>query len=274
LKILITGAGGWLGRYLATALQSTHDVMAVDRQALDLANTAQVAQHFKIFSYDAVINCAAAGRYTPAVEDWNIVNNNLAAAINLMCHHNSFGKLINIGTGAEFDIALPIDSVDEDEIYHRNPKQSYGLSKNIIARCMANYSNCYTLRLFGCFDSGEDSGRLLKKFHSVLSSGQEFNLQDRPFDMISAADFATVIRSVLAGEIFDNNLNCVYAEKTRLSDILKLYCDSHSLDSSLLKVTGDGLCYTGSGDRLSKYDLPLHGLTDSITHYQYETQSK
>ena len=92
--------------------------------------------------------------------------------------------------------------------------------------------------------------------------------------MISAEDFTTVVRSVLAGEIFDNNLNCVYAEKTRLSDILKLYCDSHALDSSLLKVTGDGLCYTGSGDRLSKYDLPLHGLTDSITHYQYETQSK
>lgn len=256
-----------MGRYLATALRPAYDVVAADRQALDVANAAQVAQHFRTFSYHAVIHCAAAGRYTPAVEDWNIVNNNLAAAINLMCHQVSFGRLINIGTGAEFDISQPIDSVDEDEIYHRNPSQSYGLSKNIIARSLSNYPNCHTLRLFGCFDSGEDSSRLLKKFHSVLASGQEFNLQDRPFDMISAEDFATIVRSVLAGEIFDNNLNCVYAEKHRLSDILKLYCDSHALDSSLLKISGEGLCYTGSGEKLSKYDLPLHGLEKSISNY-------
>lgn len=267
MKILITGAGGWLGRYLTTALAPEHDVVAADRQALDVANAAQVAQHFKTVSYDAVVHCAAAGRYTPAVEDWNIVNNNLAGTINLMVHQHSFGRLINIGTGAEFDIAQHIDCVDEDEIFHRNPSQSYGLSKNIIARCLSNYPNFYTLRLFGCFDPGEDSTRLMKKFHSVVAAGQEFKLQDRPFDMISAEDFATVVRSVLAGEIVDNNLNCVYAEKHRLSDILKLYCDSHALDSGLLTVTGQGLCYTGSGDRLSKYDLPLHGLEKSITTY-------
>lgn len=266
-KILITGAGGWLGQYLATALADRYEVHAVNRQQLNLADADQVHRHFASNRYHSVINCAAAGRYTPAAEDWNIVSNNLAGILNLMTNRYCFHQLINIGTGAEFDISLPIDSVHESQIFQRNPKQSYGLSKNIIARYLSEQEQCYTLRLFGCFDSGEDSNRLLKKFHSVVAGGQEFNLADRPFDMISARDFATVVDAVILGKIDHTDINCVYAEKYRLSDILKLYCDTHGLDSNLVKITSQGLSYTGRGNRLSKYHLPLNGLIDSITHY-------
>ena len=271
MKILITGAGGFLGQYLAKEL-ADYDVCAFTRQQLNLADANAVQQHFSVVKYDAVIHCGASGRNTPMAEDWNIVSNNLASIINLMTHRHKFGQLINIGTGAEFDVSLPIDNVKEDEIFNRSPRQSYGLSKNMIARYLSEQPNCFTLRLFGCFDSSEDARRLLPKFHSVIASGNQFDVQDRPFDMISAKDFATVVRAVLNKQVVHRNVNCVYAQKRRLSEILSVYCNKHGLDSSLINVTGQGLSYTGNGDILSKYNLKLEGLEQALTNYEIKNQ--
>ena len=266
MKILITGAGGFLGQRLAQEL-ADHQVVALTRQQLNLADASAVARHFASATYDVVLHCGAAGRNTPAVEDWNIVSNNLASVLNLMIHRHYFGKLINIGTGAEFDITQNIDCAYESEIFNCNPSYSYGLSKNIIARYLKSQQNCYTLRLFGCFDSAEDDRRLLKKFHSVVSTGSKFDVQDRDFDMISVDDFVTIVRAVIDDVIQHHDINCVYEQKHKLSEILKLYCESHDLDSSLINVTGTGLNYTGNGRALSSYQLPLLGLQQSLSIY-------
>ena len=267
MKILITGAGGFLGQYLAQELADL-DVYAFTRQQLNLADADAVQQHFSKTGYDAVIHCGASGRNTPLVEDWNIVSNNLASTINLMTHRHKFGQLINIGTGAEFDVSQSIDNINETEIFNRSPRQSYGLSKNMIARYLSEQPNCYTLRLFGCFNSSEDDRRLLPKFHSVIAAGNQFDVQDRLFDMISAKDFAIIVRAVLNKQVGHRNINCVYAQKRRLSDILSVYCDKHGLDSSLINVVGQGLSYTGNGDILSKYNLKLEGLEQALTNYE------
>ena len=271
MKILITGAGGFLGQYLTRELVE-HDVYAFARQQLNLADASLVQQHFAFSKYDAVIHCGAAGRNTPMTEDWNIVSNNLASVLNLMTNRSSFGQLINIGTGAEFDVSGPIDQVDETEIFNRNPQQSYGLSKNIIARYLSEQPNCFTLRLFGCFDSSEDNRRLLKKFHEVVGSGNRFNIHDRDFDMIGAQDFTTIVRAVLNNKVAHRNINCVYAKKYRLSEILSVYCDKHGLDPSLINIEGQGLNYTGNGSILSRYNLDLKGLEQSLANYEIKNQ--
>lgn len=270
MKILITGAGGFLGQRLAQELNE-HTIVALTRQQLNLADASAVAQHFATATYDVVLHCGAAGRNTPAVEDWNIVSNNLASMLNLMTHRHYFGKLINIGTGAEFDISRPIDCAHESEIFNRTPVHSYGLSKNIIARYLSEQQNCHTLRLFGCFDSKEDDRRLLKKFHSVVSTGSKFNLQDREFDMISVDDFVTIVRAVLNNTIQHRDINCVYAQKHRLSEILNVYCRKHNLDSGLIDITGFGMNYTGDGNTLNQYDLDLQGLEQSLENYEFAT---
>jgi len=269
MKILITGAGGFLGRYVAQQL-SDHNVDACDRAQLNLANADAVKQYFADRSYDAVVHCAAAGRNTVWSQDPAVINNNLACAINLMTHRHKFGKLINIGTGAEFDLSQHIDSANEDEIFDRSPKHSYGCSKNLIARYLRSQPNCVTLRLFGCFDSTEDSRRLLQQFHSTVVQGQRFDLEDRWFDMFSARDFVKVLTAVLNNTVQHQDINCVYAQKHRLSDILSVYCDSHNLDSSLINVTGTGLNYTGDSGTLDQYNLDLDGLEKSLELYEFK----
>lgn len=268
MNILITGAGGFLGQYLSRELAKDHNVIALTRQELDLSSLTAAHDYFKDTTYDVVVNCAAAGRNTPGIDDQSIVSNNLASIFNLMTYRNHFGKLINIGSGAEFDISKAIDSVDEDSIFERDPQQSYGRSKNIIARYLSEQPNCFTLRLFGCFDNSEDDRRLFKKVHSTLLAGNQFSLVDREFDMISAADFSIILQAVISNQVVHKNINCVYAKKYRLSEILKLYCSTHNLDPDLIQITGEGLTYTGNGNILSKYHrLSLIGLEQSISQY-------
>lgn len=270
MKVLITGAGGFLGSYLARHLQ--HEVVALTRQQLDLSDAEAVNKHFKDNRYDAVVHCGAAGRNTPTIEDWDIVNRNLSSVMNLVLNQKRTGKLINIGTGAEFDISTSIDCVKESEVYDRMPEQSYGKSKNLISRYLKDQVNCYNLRLFGCFDSSEDDARLLKKMHLVVSQGNTFSILDREFDMISASDFLTIVNAVLNNTITDPDINCVYAKKYRLSEILSVYCNKHGLDTSLIQVTGQGLNYTGNGDTLSKYHLNLLGLEQSLANYEIKSK--
>lgn len=270
MKILVTGANGFLGQRLAHELQD-HTVTALSKQQLNLADAAAVNDHFRTATYDVVLHCGAAGRNTPMAQDWSIVSNNLASVLNLMTHRHGFDKLINIGTGAEFDVSRSVDCVYESEIFDRNPIHSYGLSKNIIARYLSTQQNCYTLRLFGCFDSKEDDRRLLKKFHSAVSTGSKFDIQDREFDMISVDDFVTVVRAVLNNTIQHQDINCVYAQKHRLSEILNVYCDKHNLDSRLINVTGQGMNYTGDGNTLNQYNLCLQGLEQSLENYEFST---
>jgi hypothetical protein len=59
----------------------------------------------------------------------------------------------------------------------------------------------------------------------------------------------------------------VYADKHKLSDILKMFCEQQGLDSSLIKIDGQALSYTGNSDRLNSYQLPLLGLQQSLSVY-------
>ena len=61
MKILVTGAAGFLGSYVSNHLLD-HQVHAATRQQLDLTDLTAVTSVLKQNRYDVVINCAVAGR--------------------------------------------------------------------------------------------------------------------------------------------------------------------------------------------------------------------
>jgi GDP-L-fucose synthase len=216
-----------------------------------------------------VINCAVAGREQLRSYEHAIYTNNLKGFYNLAINDQWYQKLINVGSGAEFDIDQNIDQVKEIEIWNRVPQHSYGQSKNIIARLSTDFPKTVTLRLFGCFDPVESENRLLKRFRESTNNQLPFALeQDRFFDMVSARDFVRVIEAVIDGTITDRDLNVVYSQKYRLSDILVLYSKLHKLNTEYLQVRSVNILnYTGNGDRLSKYNLALDNLEHSLLLY-------
>jgi dTDP-4-dehydrorhamnose reductase len=57
--VLVTGAGGQLGRALATSVPAGIELRAVDRAALDIADAAAVGAVFEAFRPEVVLNAAA-----------------------------------------------------------------------------------------------------------------------------------------------------------------------------------------------------------------------
>lgn len=267
MKVLITGANGFLGTYFARHLDC--DLDAYGRADLDLTNADQVKSCVKSGGYDVILHCASAGRNHARSFESNIIENNLVGFANLVSCRHDFGTLINFATGAEFDIDLDINNAPESAIWSVDPKHSYGRSKNLIARQVQMLPNFYNLRIFGCFDSSENNTRPIKAFVEKSQQGQPFAIAvDRRFDMFGVADILTVVRAIMANQISDKDLNLVYNNKYTLSEILKMFARLHDLDPDLVQVGSmNTKNYTGCGYQLAKYDLDLLGLEQSLLNY-------
>ena len=269
MKILITGASGFLGRCFAKYLHG-HDVTVTSRQNLNLLDLSQVTQFLQDQKFDWIINCAVTSRNNIRETDQIALGENLVMFTNLYANLDAVANgMITFGSGAEFDIDKDIDQASETSIWQHMPAHSYGLSKNLISRMSSLHPKSYIVRIFGCFDSEENSIRPIKKLTHCIQKQTPFVLEkDRWFDMISVVDLVKIVQYVITGACGFCDINAVYNHKTRLSDILRLYCELHGHDSNYVQVQSqNGLSYTGDSSRLDLLNLPLWGLNKSLEMY-------
>lgn len=271
MKILITGAGGFLGAYLKNYLHN-YNVTALTSSELDLMDSTATTKHFSTNAYDVVVNCAAKGRYQARDVDHGITDANMRIFMNLLANQYQFGKLINIGTGAEFGLRTDINQAQESDIYQILPVESYGFSKNIISRLITSVDNFYTVRLFGCFDPKEPPGRLLSGFIQNYKTKDIVEVtNDRYVDYVSVADFAKAIELFIQGVIVDKDINIVYKEKYLMSELFIKYCNIHGLDSGKIVVTSTSPNnYTGNSEKIENYLEHFQGLDKALEEYKYE----
>jgi dTDP-4-dehydrorhamnose reductase len=268
MNILITGAKGFIGSYLSTNLIGK--VYAPSKEELNLVNSFQVNQFFKNNKIDIVIHCATKGRNSVRSYDTATITENLLAWNNLYCNKQYYGKLINIASGAEFDIDTNIENKQETDIWNSYPKHSYGLSKNSIAKIVQITDKFYNVRVFGCFDISDDDNRPIKRMVNSVVNGSEFLVQDdKYFDMISLIDLRNIIITLIQKDIPYSDINAVYPKKLKLSDILIKYCEIHNLNCNKIKI---GLTstnnYTGNSSRIETLGIELLGLENSLKLYR------
>jgi len=258
MRILITGANGFIGSELSKRLSVNHNITALNGRAdLDLIKPAQVKKLFEN-TYDVVIHCATAGRYNHSSSSRSILSANMKMFTNLYAYRDKFKKLINIGSGAEFNIDQNIENVKEQELLLRSPKSSYGVSKHFISRIVLNTNNFYTLRLFGCLSTDPAEGTLLRNF---LNSSKTFSVEnDRYFDFFSVEDLFRVVEYVATNTIDDKDINLVYDDKLKISDVLNRYYELHNINKKVVVLSNSQNNYTGSSLRLNKLDIKLTGL--------------
>lgn len=271
MKLFLTGSTGFLGSHLKQHLMSHHEVMAPTHRELDLADPVAVEAYLKQEYFDAVIHTAVAGREQVQDQNHNIVDQNLQMFFNLYSNRDHYNTFISFGSGAEFGLDRNIDQFSEDKLLECFPKESYGFSKNIIARTIRNTEHFYNLRLYSCFHDSESDKRLLKKFIKSVNNDEVFYIDnDRYVDFISLDDVAIVVDAVLSGLITDNDLNIVYADKLKVSELLTRYCELHDIDPGYVKVASNSqLNYTGDGSKIQDYVLNLLGLNKSLRNYRY-----
>ena len=146
MKILITGANGYIGKSLYNALKDKYEITAITRQDFDLTAVEAMIDFFKGKYFDVVLHCAIAGGGRLKKDGWEVMDVNLCAYYNLLQCRPHYGKLINFGSGAE----------------NYFPDTPYGLSKKIIGKSVSNIENFYNVIIYGVFDENELDTRFIK----------------------------------------------------------------------------------------------------------------
>lgn len=76
MRILITGANGYIGKSLYNALKDKYDVTAITRTSFDLTDSIALSKFFESrYSFDVVLHCAASTN--PRDTNWDIADINL-----------------------------------------------------------------------------------------------------------------------------------------------------------------------------------------------------
>lgn len=129
MKVLVTGAGGMLGRdVVAAARYVEHDVIACDRTALDITDAEAVREKLERARPAVVINCAAwtdVDRAEESEEEATRINAEGAGNLAEACAEIA-AEIVHVSTDYVFDGSKDGPYVESDE---PNPIQAYGRSK-------------------------------------------------------------------------------------------------------------------------------------------------
>lgn len=272
MKIVITGSNGFIGSYLTAYFKEYgHRVFECNRSTLDLLDKNAVDNFFKKETFDVVIHTALSGRENlyELKQSFNheIIKNNLTMWDNLVRNRHRFKRLINFGSGHEFDIDNDINYAEEKDIFTVDePKFTYGWVKNFIARDIPQYEEFYNLRLFGVFHYTESPKRFFRKIQTRAK--QDFHIEgDKFFDFINLEDIIPMIDIIMNGQAKHRDINMVYNEKFKLSDHAKLFNDITMNQSNIIIDNTSNKNYTGDSSRFYSYNTPKLGMELGFLRY-------
>lgn len=136
MKVLVTGAGGLLGRALRATVPAGVVATALARDALDVSDPAALARALAAHAPDAVINAAAytaVDRAESEPERADAVNHRAVAALAAACAAGG-ARLLHVSTDFVFDGARGTPYRPDDA---PNPLGAYGASKLAGERALA-----------------------------------------------------------------------------------------------------------------------------------------
>lgn len=156
MKVLLTGATGFIGKNLKEYLQERFDLTTPDRRALNLTAQDETRNFFGKNTFDVVIHCANTNNVLYKITDYDILNLNLQMFFNLESCHDLYGKLYYFGSGAEYDMRHYVPRMAETYFGSFIPQDPYGFAKYTMSRITEQSSNIYDLRLFGVYGKYEE----------------------------------------------------------------------------------------------------------------------
>ena len=273
MKILLTGAGGFLGSNLCNMLSQEHEILAVSRKFDNLVDNGKIKfakydldqyidlkDHFASFLPDIVIHLAWEGGNSSkdAKEIWQ--SNNIISSNNLLklCSKYRIKHFIGFGTSAEYGDSK--EKFNEESIC--KPINMYGISKYAFKLISERY----------CFDHGIDFSwirpvftygpydvetRLVPKVIKSFLKNENLVLNScSPIvDYLYVTDFCKAIKNIidykLAGDYVISS-DKEYQAKSIVQEIYKIINPSSNLffDTSLEDKSPQFIC--GSSQKIRK----------------------
>jgi GDP-L-fucose synthase len=157
MKILITGASGFIGKNIFEKFKDRYKIYAPTSIELNLLEENKVLEYLKINHFDIIIHAATWNATRNSKKDTSkVLDYNLRMFFNIARASNYYGKLLYYGSGAEYDRLHWISRMKEDYFDTYVPRDDYGYSKYIMSKYASCFQNIYNLRIFGLFGKYED----------------------------------------------------------------------------------------------------------------------
>jgi nucleoside-diphosphate-sugar epimerase len=222
MRILITGANGFIGRNLAKLLDANNIIETVSRKELDLLDSEKVKEFFNGKHYNLVIHTAVEGGRRTIPDGEEMVYRNVLMIYNLLDNQDSFDRIITFGSGAELDRRYNINL--ETDTNRRYPIDFYGMSKSIINKLCKVEPKLYNFRIFNCFSSDESPDRMIRgNVEKYLRKEPMTLFSNRLMDFFYIEDLALLIEYFMRTPPFQHKvINCSYENHVHLKDVLNI----------------------------------------------------
>lgn len=253
-KILITGAGGFIGRNLVEHYKGVYDISHPHRQELELLDAESVKAYLKREKFDIVIHTANCNDFRHnEVTDFEVLQNNLRMFYNLERNSSYFERMYYLGSGAEYDMNNYIPHMNEEYFGKHTPQDAYGLSKYVMARECMRSNNIYDLVLFGVYGKYEEWQRRFISNNICRSLfGMSISIrQNRYFDYLYINDLVEIIKWFIENEPKERRYNICTGKRIDLLSIAKIIENTmHNKKGIEIFREGLGREYTGDNHKL------------------------
>ena len=218
--VLVTGAGGQLGEAMTAQLGSRHEVVALRRHELDLADAGGVQSTVGSICPDVIINCAAftdvdAAEREPvralSANAW-AVRTLARAAVEINA------TLVHFSTDFVFDGTIDRPYTEEDAA---NPRGTYAVSKLLGEWFAAEVPTHYVLRVESLF-GGARAKSSIDKILGALRNGAEVKaFSDRTVSPSFVDDVVAATMALLARQSPSGIYHCVNSGWTTWANLAR-----------------------------------------------------
>ena len=260
MKILVTGAGGFIGRYTAIQLNNMgHDIVVNDF----VGNLLNYSEDFTVIGFDFSeysnfaklpkdidiifhLGAQSAG-YIGLTEPEKDVHWNTIGTMNVCRFAKETGvkKIVYTSSMAVYGNG---DSLSESSKI--NPLSNYGISKytgELYVKQFKNYGIDYTIfRLFNVYGPGQDMGNLKQGMASIYLAQAltSKNIKvtgslDRYRDFVHVEDVFSALKLAIDG-LSEETINVSSGKKTTVKDLLDIIFDVHDDPADTFSVENIG----------------------------------
>ena len=273
MKILITGTNGFVGRNLKEYFEERYDdVYCPKRQELNLLDSQAVYEYLIKSEFDVVMHCAVT---LMSVEE------NLKMYFNIERCSGSFGKMLCVGSGAEYDMKNYIPKMKEEYFGRHIPSDIYGFSKYVVARNIEDrHRNIYNLRVLGIYGKYENYKRrfISNNICRVLCGLNLLINKNMYFDYLYVNDFSRIVEMFVKKDAAKRSYNICTGESRDLLAIAKIIRQIDGRDIPIdIKESGFNTEYSGDNTLFLQefgvfnFTQPEKAISELYHWYKYES---
>lgn len=257
MKILLTGGNGFIGKNIKESyLAQKYIITAPSSLELNCYDDKSVAEFFKKQSFDVIIHAAAKAGHRNALDTSNLCLTNSRMIFNLLKYQNSWGKLLNMGSGAIYDMQHYQPKMPESYFGTHIPKDEHGYNKYILGKLLPSLHHVYDLRIFGIFGKYED---YTIRFISNAICKSIFDLpitlrQNRKFDYLYIVNFISILEYFIDYNPIEKSFNITPNNAIELLEIAQLVKKISGKEIAIeIEKNGLGLEYSGDNSLLKAH---------------------